>query len=1128
MFQTPIDFLEIFVRPPGDLIYFLAIVAICLTSLLMAVGERLRSPHNRVSRRYALATGGAFLAWIVIMLGALFAILAEQDASAILPPLERASSVVMILLIGWVFLSADHDRWGRSANIILLLLLLVCAIGYVITGSAWTGIADQTDFNLSIYGIAWTFIPVVLSALGIVLVLVYFKLISDAPLKLIFFAVLLLGYGAALIQTMQGALFGNDVGVARLAFVAALPILPAILFRVVVNNLQGEIVPQSGAYWPEAAAPTETRDEAPPATTPEAGILPPSGVAPTLSPIQRDSVQLLRTLGLILEEATPADIPQRVITAGVEVLKADIGAVLTFQDANYADIIAAFDRVNQRPLNGVALNLENQPTLVNAVERQLQRPLFPDRNIEELRDLYNRLDVEVVGPTYFQPLLSGRELVAVLMIGLPYAGRELEETERELLKGIGIIAGNLLALSFAARDARQKAEERAIEALVKGVPLDQIADTDVLTARQELQASLQLSREQVKELSRQVMEMKVALDRERSRVSTALGDTEEGLSVSQRLLALNDEQQRLREERDQLAARLKEAETTLVGATASSDENVFKTMIEVLSREKAELVAQRDRLQAQLDEIRHSDRFAAPQMVQELIEHMSQEKAQLEVEHEQLRARLNDIEGQLRALGVENGAAGLLQMVGQLTEQRALLQAKLDSLTLERNALLNERRQLESRIEQEKEREARIEALQNEIKHLAADREAAIKYRDQLRGERDELAAKHDAIKQQRARLLAEASAFQIEAEESRQEQARLRSQLQQLADERSDLISLRDRLLAEKKALEIDRDQLLARLEGQRDRLQQLGEDGVGSLTRMIEEVTEQRNHLERELNESRTTIATLQNQISLLQSPAAGGDGDVIESKDYNPDIILSMVQEFRTPMTSIVGYIDLLLDEAAGILGEMQRKFLQRIAANVSRLTFMLDDVTRIAAIDNDRFTLTPEPLSIVDLIEEAITNSTHQFREKGLTVHLNLDDSIPKVRADRDAVSQIINELLTNAYLASPTDSQVYITAHRQQVKLSNNHNFSSAADSLLVSVEDRGGGIAAEDLPRVFARKYKAENPLIQGLGDTGVGLSIAKTLAEAHGGGLWLETRENVGSIFYFALPIIPVVETEG
>jgi signal transduction histidine kinase len=238
--------------------------------------------------------------------------------------------------------------------------------------------------------------------------------------------------------------------------------------------------------------------------------------------------------------------------------------------------------------------------------------------------------------------------------------------------------------------------------------------------------------------------------------------------------------------------------------------------------------------------------------------------------------------------------------------------------------------------------------------------------------------------------------------------------------------------------------------------------------------------------------------------------------------------MVQEFRTPMTSIVGYIDLLLDEAAGILGEMQRKFLQRIAANVSRLTFMLDDITRIAAIDNDRFTLSPEPLDVVDLIEEAITNSTHQFREKGLTVHLNLDDSIPKVRADRDAVGQIINELLTNAYLASPPDSQVFITAHRQQVKLSNNNNFSAAADSLLVSVEDRGGGIAAEDLPRVFARKYKAENPLIQGLGDTGVGLSIAKTLAEAHGGGLWLETRENVGSIFYFALPIMPELEAEG
>ncbi|MBI5669750.1 MAG: hypothetical protein HZC41_17270 [Chloroflexi bacterium] len=1115
-----------FVRPPGDLLYFLAVVALCLTSLLVALGERLRNPANRTAGRYMLAALGSVLAWVVMMAGALYAILTDQNASVILVPLERVANVVVIVLVGWAFLTADHNRWGRLPNVLVLLLLLATVSGYILTGSEWPALAAQTDFNLSAYGVAWTFIPVVLSAVGIILVLTYFKLIADAPLKLVFFVLLLLGYGATLFQTMQGSLIGSDIGLLRLAFLAALPILPAVIYRMVIGSLQGEVLMQSAAYLSPAAPPVPAAPGNGPGSAAPDSILSPIGAAPALTPVQRDSVQLLKTLGLILEDATPADIPQRIVSAGLEVLKADVGAVLTFQDANYADIVAAYDREAQQPLNGVALNLDSQPTLVNAIERRLQRPLFPDRNQEELQDLYNRLDLDVIGPTYFQPLLSGRELVAVLMIGLPHSGRELEETERELLKGIGIIAGNLLALSFAARDARLKAEERAIEALVKGVPLDQVGDTDVLAARQEMQANLQLSRDQVKELSRQVMELKVELDRERSRVSNLLGDTQEGMSVSQRIIALNDEQQRMREERDQLLARLREAETALAGATATSNEGVLKTMIDVLRREKDELQQQRDHLNTQLEELRQGNLVTTPGVVQEIVERMSQEKARLEIEREQLSARVKDIEAQLKALGIENGPAGLVQLVSQLTEQRVMLQTRLESLTLERDALLNERRQLEDRIEREKEREARLEALQNEIKHLAADREAAIKKRDQMRAERDELLVKQDALKQQRARLMAEASGYQMELDELRQEQARMRTQIQVLSDERSDLMKLYDRIVAEKRALETERDQLLARLEGDRDRLQQIGTDGVGSLTKMIEEVSDQRNRLERELNETRSALVALEDQVTAYRARTAGDTEPT--RRGYSPELILGMVQELRTPMTSIVGYIDLLLDEAAGILGEMQRKFLQRVAANVSRMTFMLDDLTRIAALDTDRFTLTPEPIDVVDIIEEAITNSKHQFREKGLTVNLNLDDSIPTVRADRDAVTQIINELLTNAYLVSPPDSQIYISAHRQEVKLSNSLNFSKPMDSLLISIEDRGGGIVPEDLPRVFARKYKAENPLIQGLGDTGVGLSIAKTLAEAHGGALWLETRENVGSIFYFALPLDPVLEPEG
>ena len=243
-----------------------------------------------------------------------------------------------------------------------------------------------------------------------------------------------------------------------------------------------------------------------------------------------------------------------------------------------------------------------------------------------------------------------------------------------------------------------------------------------------------------------------------------------------------------------------------------------------------------------------------------------------------------------------------------------------------------------------------------------------------------------------------------------------------------------------------------------------------------MIEELSAQRSELERQLNEAQNALDCRRRPPRNAAKARGVSQPQVIYRPD-NPELILGMVQELRTPMTSIVGYVDLMLNELAGILGEMQRKFLQRVSANITRLASMLEDLTRITFLDAGRFTLMPEPVDVVGLIEDAITSASNQLREKGLTVHLNLDDDIPPVRADRDAISQIVGQLLTNAYLASPPGSAIYVTAHRQPPK-----NGKYPGEMMFVSIEDRGGGIAPEDQARVFARKYKAENPLIQGLG----------------------------------------------
>jgi len=135
---------------------------------------------------------------------------------------------------------------------------------------------------------------------------------------------------------------------------------------------------------------------------------------------------------------------------------------------------------------------------------------------------------------------------------------------------------------------------------------------------------------------------------------------------------------------------------------------------------------------------------------------------------------------------------------------------------------------------------------------------------------------------------------------------------------------------------------------------------------------------------------------------------------------------------------------------------------------------------------------------------------QYRERGITIQLDLDQSLPKIQADRDNMYQILSHLLSNACSVTPPSGEVVVGAHINQ----------EARDFVLISVADCGGGIDPADRQRVFNRLYRADNPLIQGLGETGVGMSIARALVEAHGGRIWVDSEMGKGSTFTFIIPV--------
>jgi len=246
--------------------------------------------------------------------------------------------------------------------------------------------------------------------------------------------------------------------------------------------------------------------------------------------------------------------------------------------------------------------------------------------------------------------------------------------------------------------------------------------------------------------------------------------------------------------------------------------------------------------------------------------------------------------------------------------------------------------------------------------------------------------------------------------------------------------------------------------------------------------------------------------------------GEGASVQS-----EMVVSLIQELRTPMTSITGYTDLLLDEKVGILGESQHQFLLRIEANIKRMEALLNDLIKATDLDAGRIDLLPESVDLGDVVEDVLDSFSVRLKEKKLDVHADVDQDLPPVYVDRENLHQVVLNLISNAVLASKPGTEIEVSAHVE----GRPDELDGLPGYVLFSVTDTGGGIAPEYQRYVFQRFYQAKNPLIEGMGETGVGLSVAKALVEANGGRIWVESEMDVGSTFSFILPLSPREERQ-
>ena len=1069
-------------------------IGFSLGALYLAIGHRSRFPLEHATRRFLYSAAGILLVWLVMMGAALLAQTANINANRFMPPLERLAYALTLVVMAWAFLSADFARWQNRSNLFVFGGSLLLALLYLNTAQSWLAASGEAGaFNATDIATLWSAIPIAIAVAGLALAVVNARYLLDAPLKALFFLVFILGNGLDLVLLAEGEIAGSYLGGARLAYVAGMAIFPAVIYRLAVALLENSLVEVvTAASQPSAALEAPAADEKELSADPL--LAAPSSWSFSAAPVQRDQGLVLNAAATMMDPRDDADLPAQIVEAALEALSADVCVLVRAQDNNYADVAAGYDRVADQQLSGISLNLNEQPTLLEAMNRGEQTIMFPEYHADELTDLFRRLNIESLSSVYVQPLPASDDRKAALFVSIPYRQVDLSIEQIELLRDLGFLAARLLEWSATAAASGELAEARKIEQIAAS-PVQSALDADALMAsRLELETSFARVTERRAKLASQVTQLKQQLQQQQVRLLDGLSDDVSDPRALQRLKASIDEQSGMRAACEQSALELLDAETVLRVLNVASGETIAQVIREFLHKEFNLLVGVRDRLRRQINSILLMGQSAASEGIAPVLQSLSDETAQLDLEREQQRRRLDAITSKLESMGLGSSFSNITHLLIQLSAERETLAKHLDELNADRALLVSERERMLAAGKGDSDE------LTRQLKHLSADHEQLLNAREDMRREQQELLARLDESeaekRAQRERIDELSAAVAAKAEGQRD----FDRQFAALTEERDNLLRLRD--------------QLRARVAASVETGEGGASDQLDDLRATIVRLTEQREQLALELSDARTELESL--RVGVPQIQEAAEETEVSHMRRQN-DILTGILRDMQPQFTSILDYTELLLTESIGILGAAQQQVLRMLAGDIDQLINTINEAQDLAALEANNFTLRRGNVDVLGVVEDVLQEQAAQLDESDLMLELALDNHLPPVNIDKDSLKQFISHMLDNARMVSPPGSQIGIVLTAGEKTLP---GAAGPVEAVEIAIRDQGGGIAPADLQRVFARKYRRENPGIAGFGDTGVRMSIARAFVRARDGDLWATSDEEGGAVFHLALPL--------
>jgi two-component system phosphate regulon sensor histidine kinase PhoR len=233
--------------------------------------------------------------------------------------------------------------------------------------------------------------------------------------------------------------------------------------------------------------------------------------------------------------------------------------------------------------------------------------------------------------------------------------------------------------------------------------------------------------------------------------------------------------------------------------------------------------------------------------------------------------------------------------------------------------------------------------------------------------------------------------------------------------------------------------------------------------------------------------------------------------EMEHYRREFIGNVSHELKTPIFSVQGFAETLLDGALDD-PDVNRTFVEKIMRNVNRLDNLARDLSQIARLETGQLEMRVEPFPLADLFQEVIESLEMKADEHGIGLRMRVADDLPPARGDRDRIRQVLINLTDNAIKYNSEGGYVELVAHRHS-------GTNGETESVKVAVVDDGVGISESHIARLTERFYRVDKSRSRNQGGTGLGLSIVKHILSAHDRELIVESTPGEGSTFGFELP---------